>query len=583
MTMMSDRYCRLIAVLAILALLTPMLAVAPAAAQSDYSLDELKQDGTHYAVDGQRLVPSENRMYWLEFEPPNQPWSSVTKANNGPKFGSGQTLKTNSIYLRTMLASAGTETRTVKIVSWQKGSRTVRNGNTTTSQPVATNVSTTTQQVNFEPIQGVAEVDLPQHDEAHQITMWVEGASDEARWRFTHQSVATTQPIDVDNYSDFVMLAAAFVIIPAVAMQGYGSSKVKDAIDKAAKGPGHGFLYYAIVITLLTGVLMAVAYTQLAEVIVAAPFVLGGYVALVSTGYTLATHEGQAEEKLFWQPHIESVEAFSTAKFPSVGSGDADDSLEFSEDMPFGQMQSYYVVDEGQAGLSVIRDGWLAFLARIKGGRAKIENAHELTTRFSLFDSEWDECFIIDPEADTLIDYEPPGLQLKTPEFDTWKDALWPLGITAGVVGGTYWAAQQYGAVAWATLLVLAAIYVWVYAVEGTDSYCRVQPAPAAMRPVLASMLVMSIGNRDAHRLKDAEAFAWKALAQQEDVKADNLRRGDQSNVEAAFGSAAGDADDGDADADIDVDDPEVDRIEGATNGGSDIREVDNGDDDDGE
>jgi hypothetical protein len=151
------------------------------------------------------------------------------------------------------------------------------------------------------------------------------------------------------------------------------------------------------------------------------------------------------------------------------------------------------------------------------------------------------------------------------------------------VVGGTYWAAQQYGAVAWATLLVLAAIYVWVYAVEGTDSYCRVEPAPAAMRPVMASMLVMSIGNRDAHRLKDAEDFAWKALAQQEDVKADNLRRGDQSNVEAAFGSAAGDADsDVDADADIDVNGPEVDRIEGATNGGSDIREVDNdGDDDD--
>ncbi|WP_253738000.1 hypothetical protein [Halohasta salina] len=565
---------RLLAVLAVLALLTTMLAAAPAAGQSEgYSLDELKQDGTHYAVDGQRLVPSENRMYWLEFEPPNQPWQSVTKADNGPKFGSGQTLQTNTIHLRTMLASTGTETRTVKIVSWQKGSKTVRNGNTTTSQPVAVNVSTTTQQVNFEPIQGVAEVDLPQHDEPHQITMWVEGASDEARWRFTHESVATTQPINVDDYSDFVMLAGAFVILPAVAMQGYGSRKVRDAIDRAAKGPGHGFLYYAISITVLTGGLLAFAYTQLAEIIVAAPIVLGGYVALVSTGYTLATHEGQAEEKLFWQPHIESVESFSTAKFPSVGSGDADDSLDFSEDMPFGTMQAYNVVDEGQRGLSVIRDGWLPFLARIKGGRAKIENAHELTTRFSLFDSEWDECFIVDPEADTLIDYKPPGLRLKTPEFDTWREALWPVGIAVGVIGGTWWAAQQYGAVAWATLLLAAAVYVWVYAVEGTDSYCRVEPAPAAMRPVLASMLVMSVGNRDAHRLQDAEEFAWKALAQQEDVKADHLRRGDQSNVEAAFGSAAGDtADEDDVDSDS-VESADVDRLESDT-GGGDIRDL---------
>jgi hypothetical protein len=557
---------RVLAALAVLALLTPAVAaVAPAAGQSasDLTLDELQQDGTHYSTESMRLDSSTPRIWWLEHEPPNNPMASVSKSTNGPKFASGDTLSSNRIFLRTQVAQEGGLTRTVKIASWQRGQRTVKSGNTTSTQPVAENVTVTTQQVQFDPIQGVAEVSIPQHDEAHEITMWVDSAPNEARWRFTHESVATTQPIPINTYSDFLLYGAGFIILPAVGMMGYGSKKIKNAVDRAGKGPGHGFAYYAIVSTILAGAVIGFAYVQLAEIIVTVPFVLGGYVALIGAGYTLATHEGKTESKLFWQPHIKDVTAFAESSLPTTG-GDGDggaDKLSFSEDMPLGKMQDYTVLDEGQRGISVVRDGWLAFLARIKGGRAKIENAEELKTRFSLAQSEWDECFIVDPDADTLLDYEPPGLRLKTPDFEGYQDMLWPAAVVLGVGAGVYQLAQIYGVVAWAAVVVLLPVLVWWKAVEGTDSRCHIDPAPAATRAAYGTALTASTGLQKARDLEQAEDFAWRALASQEDAKLDQLRRGDDSIIGNAFEPSERTTGDGGGSPGIDGDADEFDDL----------------------
>jgi len=542
--MHERRWLTVLSVLAVLAVVTASLSGVAVAqpdnsTSADYSLQELRQDGKHYSVDGARIVPSEERIYWLEHTPANQPWRQVTKENNGPKFGSGQTLKTNRLYLRSIRAQTDTESLTVTVVSWERGTRTVTSGNTTTEKPVATNVTVQEQQVSLGSGWALGEIKLPRHDETKRVTMWVNGHEDTARWTFNHRSVATSQPIDVNSWSGFIMLAGGFVIIPALGFGAYGGRKVKTWIDKVGEPPGHGFAYYLAVTTIGTGAIVFGAYYYAAEVIVTIPIVLGLYVAVVYTGYMLATHEGRAERKLFWQPHIESVEAFTSTKIPSVGAGEGEFS--FSEDMPFGKMQTFNILDEGQNGLSIVRPGWMAFLARLKGGRARIENADELKTRFRLWESAWNECFIVDPEADQLADYKPPGLRLKTPEIDSWKDLVWPVGLLGGGSLLAWRAAELYGPTAWVILTVAVPVLVWKFAVEGTDSHVHIDPAPAALRPVLASMLVVSIGNRKAHRLDEAESFAWKALAAQEDVKVDQLRRGTETTVHQAFGSTAGD------------------------------------------
>lgn len=528
--MISHRVAAGLAVLAvILTTVVGGVAIADSTQQSsgeDYTLDELQQDGTHQAVPSARIVPTEQRVYWLEHRAVNKPWQDVTPSSNGEKLAEDGMVKTNSIYLRTIRAQSTSESMNVTLVFYNEATREVTRGNTTTTEEVAENVSVINQQVTMQAGWSVAEIDLPQHSQKKQMTIWLDEHPDTARWTSEHKSVATTQPIDVNNWSEFILLGSAFIILPSLGFGWYGGRKVKSMIVSAGAPPGHGFAYYTIIATLATMAIMYWAYYYAAEVIVTMPIVLGAYVAAVYVGYMFATHEGKTERKLLWQPHIQSVDAFSDTKIPSVGSGNDSKSIEFSEDMPFGQMQIYQFLDEGQDGLSVVRDGWLAFLARVKGGRAKVENAHELKTRFSTWNSPWSEVFLVDPEADTLIDYEPPGLALKTPEIDEWSDLVWPVTLIGGGGYVAWQAAQSYGPAAWTVLLVTIPFFVWKFAVTGTDSHVEIDPAPAALRSVVASMMVMNIGNRDAKGLQEAEEFAWDTLAQSNlDIEALKERR----------------------------------------------------------
>lgn len=515
---------RRLAVIGLVVLLAASM-IGPIAAQdadpdaggdSEYTLQDLRQDGKHYAVDGARIVPSEEKVFWLEHTPANQPWRDVTKENNGPKFGAGQTLKTNTLYLRTIRATSDTESVNVTLVSWNMAHRTVEEGNTTKTVPYATNISSTTTQVNLGPGWALGEIKLPRHDQTKRVTMWIEGAEDTARWTFKHQSIAFTQPLDADTYAEFVLLSGLFVIIPAMVTGWFGTRKVRSWIDRAGAPPGHGPGWYTAIAAAATGIVVYGIYAFAAEIIVTAPVVLGVGLGVIFFGYMLATHEGRTQSKLFWQPHIESVSSFASSKIPSIGSDTPEEEIEFSEDMPFGQMRSFRVLDEGRNGLSIVRDGWMAFLARLKGGRARIENANELRTRFSLWNSGWDEVFIVDPDADSIIEYERPGLSLQLPEINSWHDLVRPGFVVAVGAGGAWKLAQIYGEIAWAVMALAVPYLVWKFLVTGTDSYVHINPAPIAMRPVLASMFVLHMGHRDATSLEEAEEFAWKALAGQE-------------------------------------------------------------------
>ena len=528
-----------------------------------YSIDELREDGKHYAQPSARIVASEGQVYWLEHRAVNQPWKKVSKKSSGKMLGEDATLKTNSIYLRTIRASDTTRTMNVTLVYWTPDTREVTDGNATRMETYAAGQRVVHKSVTLEPGWSLAEIELPNHENATQVTMWLDEHPETARWTYTHKSVAFQQTIPFDSWSGFTLYAAGFVIVPALGFGAYGGRKVKSAMQKAKEPPGHGFGYYLGVTTLLAGGLLVGAYYQLAEVIVAAPVVLGLYVGVVYVGYMLATHEGQSNQKLFWKPHIQSVEAFSKSKIPTVGGDNSDNHVSFSEDMPFGQFEVHNVVDEGQSGLSIVRGGKLAFLARLKGGRARIENAHELKTRFSAWDSPWDEVFIVDPDADTIMDYEPPGLALKTPEIEDWTDLVWPLTLLGGGSVLAWQLASIYGPVAWATLLTALPILIWKFAVEGTDSHVHIESAAAGTRSAMATALTLELGFSEAKDLEGMEELAARALAQNDQEARERLRKMVDVDIDQRFSF---DDDDGAGDIDEDPtsavsDKPEVDRI----------------------
>jgi hypothetical protein len=526
---------RLVALLAITALLLPALATAPVAAQ-DYGLSELKQDGKHYGVDGARIVSSEQRVYWLEHRPANQPWVKVTSGENGPKFGSGKMLKTNQLYLRTIRAQTGSEPKTVKIVSWQQGQRTVRQGNVTTTEQVAKNVSVTTQQVSMGPGWSVAEVNMPQHDETRRVTMWIEGAEDTARWTFKHRSVATTQEVAINTWGDFLFKLLQYVGIPALIGGVVVGKQVRSMVDSAGVGPDWGFGRWTIVITGLTALVGGVAYTQLAEAIVYLPYLLGVWLVGVFAAYTLATHRGEIKAKGLLKPHVKDSVSVTDSRLDDTVDVDGEVKADgghaegdvFAHDVLQGDWSTIRVIED-KDGMSIVRPGIVPFLARVYGARATVENVKELTQRFKIA-GPIDEILLVDPEADRLLEYEPPSFRWDWPDLDTrsaqFKAAI---GLAAGA-GLTWRLATEWGVLVYAVAALLAAAVAAKFYLKPTDGYAYIEPAPMHFRNVFASTMVLRHGLRDVKDLSKA-----KKQARLEQLKTKDEAKGELDDHDRAM------------------------------------------------
>lgn len=516
---MKSQHRRWLVVIAMVAIVASSLGGVAVAQPSEnatdageqYTIDELRQDGKHYSVDGARIVPSEERVYWLEHTPANQPWRKVSKENNGPKFGSGQTLKTDTLYLRTIRAQTETQSVTVKVASWNRGTQTVKRGNTTTEKEVAKNVSVMTQQVQLGPGWSLGEVNLPRHDESKQVTMWIVGNEDTARWRFQHRSVATSRPIDITTWGGFLVKVFQYVGLPVLVGGLFAGKKVRSAVESAGIGPQWGFGRWLATISLLTAVVVFGTYTQLAQAIVIVPYLLGAWLVMVMAAYMLSTHRGEIKTKSLLKPDVSDAVSFTNARATDDDAGAATDGG--TQDVARDRQYAYDILQgdyatittlEDENGMAVVRGGLIPFLARVYGARAMIENIKEVTARVQFPTSTPDEMFFVDPEADSLIEYEPPGFELSIPEYTRQEWATRGVFAAAGL-GAAWKLAGLYGSLVWPVAIGIAAIAVAKFYIEPTDGYARIEPAPVHFRQAFASTLMMSHGIRDAKDLAEAK------------------------------------------------------------------------------
>lgn len=523
----------------------PTTAPTDAPSTDGYTLEELKQDGKHYSVPGARIVPDEDRVYWLEHTPANQPWKEVTKENNGPKFGSGQVLKTNTLYLRTIRAQTDSDEVNVTIVSWQQKSRQVTTGNTTVEEQYAANVTTQTQQVNLGPGWAMGEVVLPRHEDTTRVTMWIEGQEDTARWTFQHRSVATTQPIAINTWGDFLYKIALYVGLPVLIGGAYSGKKVRNAVESAAIGPQWGFGKWAVVISIATVAIAWYFYVQLAQAIVYVPFLMGFWMVAIFAAYTLATHRGDITYKGFLKPHIRDAASFTNLDFDDEGAEDvATDGGEvteiFGHEITHGEFKQLPTITDGE-GVSIVRPGFVPFLARVYGARSKIENLPNLRQRFKLPDSVPDEIFFVDPDAETLVEYEPPGFTIDWPELGR-EQALMAAAVIAVAGGLVYQLAAQYGSLVYAGAGVVGAYVFAKRFVVPTDGYARVNPAPMHFRQAFASMLMLQHGVRDAKDLDEAKKMARREKMKTKKEAQDELDEFDRIMMDFLAGGEVEDA-----------------------------------------
>jgi len=501
------------------ATLTPM---ATPASQADESADDssgwtyegLRQDGTHQDVPSVRMADVEKRSYWLVYWSANNPFANVGDPTGGKYMPENHTLGRDTIYIRTW--TYVDRPATIHLVFWTKDQREVERGNATITEPYAKNVKHIEREVTFDRGRPTVAVDIPSHHNRKRVTMWIEGA-EWARWTFAHKSLATTQGKNIDSEGDYLAAAISdfllWIVVGGFAI-GYLCRK---ALEYADAGPQYGYTPWVIGLTLLTGFGCLMFFRNVAALVVNAQYILSVYVIGIIGIVMLETYSGDVNKTLLLQPTLEHSES---------------PKGEHAFDFVDVKAEEIKTVRSTDGTVSVVTPGFFPFLARAFTGAARIHNVEDLETRANMVESKWDEMFVVDPEADELIEYEPESWTFSVPPMDrehapTWGLVALGLGV-AGLAIHQQWV-QPYVVIGVTALSLLA------WAATPIKGLGYVEPAPVHIRSAFATMLNFAEDVDDAKRFDELKRQIDKErLNKQRDVDRE-VRNHDRTLVEESY------------------------------------------------
>jgi len=452
------------------------------------------------------------RSFWLVHWPANNPFAETGTVEGGEYLPEDGTLNRNTIHIRTWTYED--VTKNVHVVYWNKGTRTVQQGNETVEEPVAKNVSHVTHEVTFERGRPTVPIDLRRHQEPTRVTMWIEGY-DWARWTFTHKSIATTQRVDINSAGDYlskVILDFLLWIVVGGFLVGAGT---KRALDRAGIGPQYGYTAWIIGLSIITGLGTLMMYESVADLVVNAQYVLSLYVVAILGIVMLETYTTGVSRSLFLRPTLEYTD--------SPTGGDAYDMIDLE-----GEEHKVVRTPDGKA--SIVKPGLLPFLARVFGKSARIENLEQLRTRTPFSEgSKWDEMYVADPEAEELVHYAPEGWSLDFPEVSRENAGEYAL-VASGLALAIY--ALETGTASSLAVGVVTVAGLAVWGLTPKDGVAAVDPAPVHIRTAMASMLKLNEDVDNAKRLDEVKTqLDSERISKQRDVDRE-VARHDQTLVE---------------------------------------------------
>jgi hypothetical protein len=376
---------------------------------------------------------------------------------------------------------------------------------------------------------------MPNHQSQKRVTMWIEG-KDWARWTFRHKSLATTQAVNIDSAGDYLASVISDFLVWIIVggfVVGWGC---KIWIDRAGEGPGYSLTAWFIGLSLATGLGSLMFYESVASLVVNAHIVLSAYVVGIIAIIMLEMRSTGVSKAMFLQPKLTHAE-----------SPTGDDAF----DMLDAELEDARIVRGADGTVSVITRGFLPSLARAFGATARLYNVEKLRTRVNLQNSEWDELFVADPEADEILHYDPEGWELTTPPLDREHVGTYGAIAAAFMVGG---AGVHYGSVSpWLVIGALGAgLLAW--AAEPVNGEAYVEPAPVHIRTAVATMFRLTEDVDDAKTLDQAkEQLDRERVRKRQEIESE-VEKHDRTLVEEALdpdGEVPSTIDGGDGDDEV--------------------------------
>lgn len=505
--------------------------------ESELTLSELRQEGTTYSNSPDSVRIEDGQMFWLVHWP-----AGITGSPGDPDDGQwtylspNDVVDRNSVYLRTINVDDQEEV-TVTVATYNVAEREVTDEetNTTTTEQVAQNVTTTSHQVTLERGWVLEEISLPESQEGQQVTMWV-GDSDELRWNFEHKSTATTQDLPFGTWGGLLRWSMTVFVLP-IGVGGVvsliGSKRI---IARTGKGPGWGYGSWTALFALVGALLVATFWGDLTRLLVEYPWAMVLFILAYLFALMLETFEQHTKLVRFERDEL------SQATMPSDEVGV--DQLSSSE-------RELTIIDRPEEAAQVASDGVLAFLARLAtGGAARLrtvdpthEDADEhgetdtwkdpLRCQATVRDGRADMRVYVHPLSPSTMDYQPEGWTLSLPELEDRDDALRLASKIGLVLAGTYAAAQVLAALG--AFLVFLTGLAWI-ALRPRDAYARVWAAPAHYRPARATALHLASETDDAETIEQEREKRILSEVSTEREIMDAVDDRDETLIDGMFG-----------------------------------------------
>ncbi|WP_049934691.1 hypothetical protein [Haloplanus natans] len=501
----------LVGVLLVVSLTAPLVATVGAqssGASSDLTIDELRTDGTHYKKPSARIA--NGHVYWLTHTPASKPWEDEKDLLET------ETVRSDEVYLNSIRTASEQKTATVKIAFWERKTRTVETENGTTTETVAANVSVVTREVQLGKGWPTATIDLPEHQEPVQMTMWLASAPDVARWTLVHHSSPYAASAGINDQGDYLTSAVKDFIAPTLVGAFAIGWVVKRALERAGVGPMWGYAPWIMLISIGGGAVVFGLFGSLAAVFVALPHIIAAFTVGVIGVVVLETYEVGVSDARFIKPQPEAAR--------NASGEEAVDARKARE-------RSERIIKTPDEEVAVVRKGLVAFIARVFGQNATLEGHEHLDTRIEYTQGEADELYVVSPNADDVLEYDPEGFEWSANPLIVLASALVAgaglnhyVGTLAGVGGAL-------GAIAIGAVLYL----------EATDGYARVEPAPAHLRSAWVSSMYLQKEADEAETLQASRRKRVEEKAKNQKDVEEALEEQDQTLIEAMHSTGGAD------------------------------------------
>ena len=466
--------------------------------RSGLTLEELRETGPRQANSPPSVRMGSDQFFWMVYWPANNPFADVGATDGGEYLPPGHTVGRNAVYLRTWTYEDQQET--VHVAYWERDTKVVQEGNTTTTVPVARNVTHVTHNVTFERGRPTVKIPLRQHDDEVRMTMWIEG-KEYARWaNYGHKSIATTQSVDINSAGDYIASVIVDFLLIIVAGGFAVGWACKQALDRAGIGPQYGYFPWVLALSLGTGIGGLLFYEGLADLVVNAQYVVSLYVVGLFAIILLETYTSNVSTAGFVRPTLD----YAT-------SPTGDDAFDIVD----AEVREEKIVRKPDGTVSVVTPGLFPFLARVFGKSARLMNVEQLRTRVPV-DGKWDEMFLVDPESPDLLYYQKEGWTLDWPPLDREHGGEW-----AAIVGavGLAIGSVHYGLASFWPVVAVTAVGLLVWLATPTDGKAAVQPAPVHLRTAFGTMVKYAGDVDDAKRFEEVkQQLDGERISKQRDV-----------------------------------------------------------------